>query len=240
MQALTGERLLLAHDQGQCENALQRAITLLEAALPESSREELLALPIAARDRLLLRLRQLSFGSTLEGYASCAQCGAAMEFALAVAAALEGLDEARAPATVDWVESGESMRLRQITSADLLSALETTDDARAEELLLARSLGFDDVSAAAAARAALPSARTHFEQLHAATELRCTLACPQCRNEASWSLDIAHFVWLEACHAAQRLLADIHTLALQYGWSEPAIAAMSPRRRDAYLELLGA
>jgi hypothetical protein len=240
MQALTGERLLLAHDQGQCEGALLRAIVLLEAAMPDTSREELLALPVAARDRLLLRLRQLSFGPTLDGYATCVQCGAAMEFSLAVAAALDGLDEARVPTSVDWLEDGDTMRLRQITSADLLAALRTGDDGRAEEWLLARSLGFYEINDEAAERAALPSVRAHFEQLHAATELRCTLSCPQCRSDASWSLDIAHFVWLEARHAARRLLADIHTLALQYGWDEPAIAAMSPRRREAYLELLGA
>jgi hypothetical protein len=240
MQPLSGERLLLAHDRGHAEHALLRAITLLEMVLPGSDRAQLLGLPIAVRDRLLLQLRQMSFGSTLGGYASCPQCDAAMEFSLAVATALDGLDEVRAPASLKWIENGDEMHLRQVTSDDLLAALAMRDDALAERCLLARSLGFDDVCDEAVARMSLPSVQAHFEQLHAATELRCALCCPQCGGEDSWSLDVGHFVCLEARHAAQRLLADIHTLALQNGWSESAIATMSSPRRNAYLELLGA
>ena len=240
MQALAGERLLQAHERGRCEPAALRAIALLEAALPGSARAELLRLPLAARDRLLLRLRELSFGATLEGYASCPQCDAAMEFRVSAADALDGLDEARVPAAVEWSDDGETQRLRQVTTEDLLAAAAAGDDAHAADLLLARCLGFERISDEAAARIAAPTVRARFDALHAAAELRCSLRCPQCDAAEAWSLDVAHFVWLEARQAAQRLLAEVHTLALNYGWSEAQIAALSPARRAAYLELLGA
>jgi hypothetical protein len=53
-------------------------------------------------------------------------------------------------------------------------------------------------------------------------------------------LDIGHFLWLEVCSAAKRLIAEIHELAWAYGWSENSILRMSPQRRNAYIEMLSA
>ncbi len=52
--------------------------------------------------------------------------------------------------------------------------------------------------------------------------------------------DILSYLWTEIEDWAQRLLVDVHTLAVSYGWSERDILALSPRRRRMYLELLGA
>ncbi|MBB5503117.1 hypothetical protein [Paraburkholderia sp. MM5384-R2] len=240
MRALSGERLLEAWEQGRSEPAVLRAIALLAAALPECGRPQLLHLSIAERNRLLLQLRRISFGPVLGGYAACTRCSAAMEFSLHVDAALESLDDMATPASVAWLEGGLSLNLRQANTTDLLALMHASGDEPAETLLLSRCLGFERGCDAAIEPACLPSVREHFEQLHAGSELRCALCCPQCAHEETWDLDVAHFVWTEARHAAQRLLTDIHTLALHYGWSESAIAAMSQPRRDAYLELLDA
>jgi hypothetical protein len=240
MQALFGERLLAACEQAQGEHALLQAITLLAAALPECDRLELLRLPITERNRLLLQLRLLSFGPVLEGYADCARCGTAMEFSLSVADALAGMDEMRAPTSVDWTDQGIPLRLRQATTADLLASIDAPTTEEAEARLLSRCLGLDELVDDVAQRTALPSARAQFEQIHASSELHCTLRCPHCLKEETWDLDVTHYVWQEARHAAHRLMADIHTLALHYGWSESDIARMSQPRRDAYLELLSA
>jgi hypothetical protein len=39
---------------------------------------------------------------------------------------------------------------------------------------------------------------------------------------------------------ARALLAEVHSLARAYGWTEPEILALSPQRRAAYLEMAGA
>jgi hypothetical protein len=233
--ALSGERLLAVWDRARDELPLLRPIALLAAAMPGSNDAQLVQLSIVQRDRLLLQLRQISFGPTLAGHAACSLCGAAMEFSLAVADALAGLEQADAPATLE--ESADDPRMRLSTTADLLAAVQEPTPELAERRLLARCTDIDDLTSGDIA--GLPAVRARFDRLHALAELHCNLVCPQCAHEATWCLDVAHFVWLETQRAAQRLLADIHALALHYGWSERAIARMHPHRRDFYLEMLG-
>jgi len=61
-----------------------------------------------------------------------------------------------------------------------------------------------------------------------------------CSSHELLDLDMARFLWMEVRAAARRLLGEIHQLASAYGWSERAIAGMSPGRRAAYLEMLSA
>lgn len=236
MLPLSGERLLTACEHAQSEPAVLRAITLLAAALPEHSRDDLLHQSLTERNRLLLQLHRISFGSSLDGYVACAQCGAAMELSLSVADVLAQIDESHAPASLPWLDGDQTRSMRAATTADLLAAAQAPDEAAAEEHLLLRCLGMDTVALTADS---MQMARSHFEQLHAGGELRCALHCPDCSHAATYELDLAHFVWREALHTARRLLGDIHALALNYGWREQDIAAMSPVRREAYLELLG-
>ncbi|HEY0342127.1 MAG TPA: hypothetical protein VGC34_15075 [Steroidobacteraceae bacterium] len=239
MQPLCGERLLAAWDEAQHDDALQRARTLLAVALPDVERRHLEQMPIAGRNRLLLQLRSLSFGPTLAGFASCPDCGGSLEFSLPIRAVLEQLAEHEPHDRIEWHERDRRLRLRAINTADLLATLDAPD-AAAEDLLLARCLTVIDsqVPTPPTAPADSTTARELFERLHAATELRCTLACPHCSNSASLDLDIAHFLWVEVRHAAQQLIGDIHTLASHYGWREIDIARMSAQRRNEYLKLL--
>ena len=248
MQALSGERLLMAWDLGQNQHDLQRALTVLALAWPELNRQQLLQLPIAERDRLLLQLRALSFGPLLEAYARCTRCGDAMEFSIPIAAALAELDAQATSADITWQENDRCLRIRQANTADLLATLDAASTEDAEACLLARCVtiepgcNIDDSRADESVASYMRSAtvRERFDQLHAAIEWRCALHCPQCGHSDSWDLDVSHFVWLEVRLAAQRLLADIHAIAQRYGWSEQSIAGMSQQRRDAYLELLSA
>jgi hypothetical protein len=238
MQALTGERLLTACECAQAEPPLLRPLTLLAAAMLDQDRRELMDVPVSERDRLLLHMRRISFGPVLEGYATCRLCASAMEFRLSVDDALQGLENTGDALSAQWQDQGVDFQLRQATTADLVASASMPTAELAAQHLLARCLGFDELPQAAPQCTALPSVRSHFDRLHAVSELRCTLCCPQCAHADTWDLDVGHFVWIEARRAARRLLSDIHTLALHYGWSEPAIVGMSQQRRDAYLELL--
>jgi hypothetical protein len=51
-------------------------------------------------------------------------------------------------------------------------------------------------------------------------------------------LDIASYLWSEIHAWAGRMLRDVHALAAAYGWREADILAMSPWRRQAYLEMI--
>jgi hypothetical protein len=238
MQALSGERLLEAWDRGQDLHELDRALLMLALATPEAEPGELAALPVFERDRRLLRLRELTFGPTLEAVATCPRCAASMEFAMPVEAVVANLERSADSNWVEWVVDDRRLRLRAATTLDLRASLGAPAVAAAEEIVLMRCLSVDDASEDARATARLPSVREHFDRLHAATELRCALVCPQCEHDSTLDLDVPRFVWLEVRHAARRLLEDVHALARHYGWGEREIANMSPRRRAAYLELV--
>ena len=62
--------------------------------------------------------------------------------------------------------------------------------------------------------------------------------CPACTFTWSEPFDIVTFFWAEIDAWARRLLADVHVLASSYGWSERDILALSPVRRQYYLEMV--
>ena len=69
-------------------------------------------------------------------------------------------------------------------------------------------------------------------------EVLLDLTCPACG--ASWQtvFDIAAYFWAELTAEAKRLLREVDALARAYGWREVDILALSPGRRQAYLELV--
>lgn len=239
MRALAGELLLTAWEQGAPENALCRAVTMLSIALPSHDREQLGALPITERNLLLLRLRRLSFGPLLSAFALCEHCGAELEFTAPVdelAARLEG----HSPASpVAWSAAGRQYQLRSVTTADLLASLDMPDVSAAERCILSRCLQVHPTPEPVTL-STLPLLMEKFEELNATTELSYAIDCPACSSRRCLDLDIARFLWIEVRSAARRLLDEIHQLASAYGWSEQAVAAMAPRRRAAYLEMLSA
>jgi hypothetical protein len=67
--------------------------------------------------------------------------------------------------------------------------------------------------------------------------MQLALVCPTCGSGWAVAFDIVAFFWTELQAWAQRMLRDIHTLARAYGWREADILALSPLRRQVYLEL---
>jgi hypothetical protein len=252
MRALTGELLLAAWEEGTDQHPLTRGLVLLSLALPESNRQQLAALSLAERNLLLLRLRELSFGRTLEGFGVCSRCFAHLEFAVPVTALIEHLKSQISSDLIAWSENGRQYQLRPVTSEDLLAVLDAPSAAEAQEQLLKRCLTISDESfkseelseckepSCPLSLATAPAVLERFDQLHAAAELSCAVQCPECSNSEILDLDIAQFLWIEARSAAKRLLAEIHELAWAYGWSESSILRMSPQRRNAYMEMLSA
>jgi hypothetical protein len=68
-------------------------------------------------------------------------------------------------------------------------------------------------------------------------EIELALVCPSCEHRWSMVFDIATFLWKELHAWALQTLRDVHTLARSYGWREADVLALSPTRRQAYLEL---
>ena len=69
-------------------------------------------------------------------------------------------------------------------------------------------------------------------------EVLLDLTCPACGSRWQALFDIAAFFWTELAAEAKRLLREVDALARAYGWREADILALSPQRRQAYLELV--
>jgi hypothetical protein len=68
-------------------------------------------------------------------------------------------------------------------------------------------------------------------------DLQLALCCPDCGHDWQPAFDIAHFLWQELQAWALHMLRDVDTLARAFHWAEHDILNLSPRRRQAYLEL---
>ena len=64
------------------------------------------------------------------------------------------------------------------------------------------------------------------------------LTCPACGRNWQEEFGILSFFWSEIHGWAARILREVHELARAYGWREAEILALSPWRRQAYLEML--
>ena len=234
MRALDGELMLVAWERSRDRPEQEGALALLELAAPEQPFDELAILPLAERNALLLELRAITLGRRMEGFATCPDCGAQLEFAVDPRELATGLS---APPP-ELIDESAGLTMRPANTRDLLACLEAGDDDEACSILLARTLGIEKLDARRSAQKWPQSLFDRFDAMNATAEIRVQLLCASCRGRQLLDLDIARFIVREVALAARRLMADIHALATAYGWSERAIAAMSGARRAAYLEML--
>jgi len=239
MRPLTAQELLRVWEQGLGQSPARRSLALLVLAFPETPRDQLAALSIGQRDGHLMTLREWIFGDRIESMARCPRCGEALELNF-------GLDDIRVPSpqgsSPDWwlEQDGYRVRYRLPNSADLEIAGACTDLSEAQEMILARCLlesaGPDDAPLPeAVANAVMMAMAEHDPQ----ADVQLALTCPSCHHAWSAGFDIGAFFWSEITTWARRVLWEVHRLARAYGWSEGEILALSPQRRQAYLEMVG-
>ena len=147
-----------------------------------------------------------------------------------------GWSAARSWATI---AGGYRLRLRPPTSADLLALGEVADAATAEALLLARCVSVEDGGPETGQLPAtvIEAAVNALAELDPAADLRFDLVCPACGHGWEPLFDVAAFLWAAVERWALLTLRDVHQLALAYGWRESDVLALSPLRRQLYLEM---
>lgn len=225
MRELSASEILDVWERGRSRSLPERALQLLAAGgHPDAPR-----LPVGERDALLVELRELTFGPSLQAVVECPACGEALEVELA-GPDLRG--ERSATASLELGRGDGSVRLRLPTAGDLVAIAGAADAEAGRRLLLERVVEGDldpELEDAVAERlaAADPGAWTEL-----------ALACPGCGEAWSAPFDIVSFLWAELDAHARRLAGDVHALASAYGWTEDDVLALSPARRDTYLELV--
>jgi hypothetical protein len=241
MRGLSELEVLSVWEAGRGQHPVDRALTMLAAALPERSHQELAALPVGERDRLLLELRQHTFGSVARGLARCSACGAELELAVELPQLI-----APRPTAEGSLAVGEfALQLRCLDSRDLARAAQLSDHAAAARELLRCAVVEARAGGEAVAVDALPAelveaVEARLAALDPLAEVTLALACSNCGASGEVPFDAGEFLWIELAAAAQRLLLQVDALARTYGWCENDILSLSPRRRASYLELMNA
>lgn len=225
MKPLSAPMLLNVWERARGQDATRRALSLLAAACPEVPFAELAQLPIGERDARLLTLREWIFGPRLSGLAACPDCGERVELDFAV-------EQIRTDRMLErefsLSASGYEFHARVLNSEDLAAAssrrellercvVSTKPDSMPEHLL-------------AALEARLAEADPQ-------ANVQLALQCPSCKRSWLALFDIVAFFWREIEVWARRVLREVHALASAYGWSEAEILALSPTRRQIYLEM---
>ena len=137
---------------------------------------------------------------------------------------------------------GYRVAFRLLASEDLLALSPATDRASARRMLLGRCVVQAERDGEAADAASLPehvvaevAARMAAADPQADVEL--ALSCPACAHAWHGAFDVAGFFWQEIHAWAKSMLRSVHALARAYGWREADVLALSPTRRQIYLEL---
>lgn len=219
---LTSAGILSAWEAGAGRRPLDRAIALLWAA----GENDPAALPLAERDRALLRLRAATFGPGFTARATCPECGEDLEMEFTADAVAAALPTAR-EAVLDI--DGDAISLRPITSRDLAAAMTETDMRAA---LRTRLTGRDVLP-----ETALPMIDAEIETRAEAAELCTRLTCTACQATWTETLDVPVLLWAEVEARALRLFGEVAEIAAALGWSEREILSLSAPRRAAYLSL---
>ncbi len=242
MRPLSAAELIGAWERGTGEHPLDRALTLLSAWSGEP-RSELAALAIGQRDVRLIEVHEDIFGGTLEGFAECPQCGERLEYALPTRSltAAAPLDEILAELSV--VTEEITLRVHPPSSLDVAALTDCNDLQTAHRRLAERCITEAFVNGNAVSPQAVPDSVLELlsERLAAAdplAEMLIDLTCSVCGHQWQVIFDIESFLWTKISALAKRLLREVHVLAQAYGWREPDILALSPARRQSYMEMV--
>lgn len=247
MTALSSEALLAVWERNHHVHPIERALALLDAAWPEVGLDSWARAPIGQRDLGLFGLHEALFGAELATTTSCPQCTERLESTFTTGEIRVRDPAVPAAATPKELrEQDYEIEYRLPTSADLLELAATgTDTETATRALLRRCvLRAHKADRPVDPLALPPSILAHLgEQMtreDPEAEIRLRLTCPSCGHAWRASFDIVSYLWGELEEWAHRVLVDIHTLAGAYGWSERQILALSPLRRQLYVDMVRA
>lgn len=261
MRAPTVSKLLDVWENGLSQGYVNRALGLLEAVYPEQSTEALAGLSIGERDARLLRLRKVLFGPRMTSTTRCPACSERLEWESEVADLIVQREDPPAGSSNPLEANGDSspakrkgnildvtveryrIKCRLPNSGDLSSLSGRRDAVAMREQLLERCLieasteDGEPLQFGQLPETVLLGMIQEMEHADPQSNLQINLTCPACGHCWKTTFDIVSFLWAEIHCWAQRTLRTVHLLARSYGWREADILAMSPTRRQIYLEM---
>lgn len=214
-------------------------MVMLNWALPEMDESQRWHLPIGMRDRYIMQLRALTFGSNLVVRCSCPTCDLELEGQFDLGEALKSAPS-EVPFKFEAVIDGHTASLRCPSTQDLLALAVLPIDQAAAELLARCIVAVDNDSPEGENKPDRSTVARKLSEVDPLMNLSLTFHCDSCDSEWEEPLEIVDLFWQELEAVAQRLLAEVHALASVYGWSESQILSLSPVRREMYLNMVTA
>lgn len=206
------------------------SLALLRHAFPEAPSERLLALPIGARDRLVLSIRDQLLSTPFRSEPVCAECGKPFELNLDLAAfGLAGNASWPSPAPQTVRIQDRELQLRAVNLGDLLAVETVAEPNQAVRVLAQRVLGENESD--------LPLADLSeaLEALDPAADIWLETACPECGTKQPIAFDPVHYVAHEIRQLSRQILRDVVEIARVFHWSEHDILALPEQRRAYYV-----
>ena len=232
MTRLSPDGMLELWERGAQSHPLDRALLLLAHSRPGEALPDLADVSIGQRDQTLIAWRSTLFGRSMPGYADCPACHTRLTFALDANAFLGETSEG--PIEVD------GLQVRRPSSRDLAEALKEIDPEQAAYRLAQRCCAHAAGELPILSKAQLARIESVLADADAAADIVLDFSCEHCGNVWQTGFDIGGYLWQEIEAHASQLLADIHTLAHAYGWSEREVLALSPARRATYIGMVSA
>ena len=235
MQAPGEAEILALWERGLARHPIDRALLLCAWARPDLPPSRFPDLPLGAINRALLRLRETCFGPRINAWVDCEHCGERMEITLDTRQLLAGVNEKDTPAEFEV----SNYRFRVPCSRDLATiAVELDTEDAAVKLLERCCLSHPDKTGLDFA-GILAEAETIMANLDPDADINLALTCEDCGEIWLSGFNIGTLLWDEIDVHARSLLAQVHSLARAYGWTESEILALSPQRRSTYLDMVG-
>jgi hypothetical protein len=244
MHGLSAMELLELWERGLTQPPVERALSLLTAACAETIAGQIAGLSIGQRDARLLALREALFGPEVEAFVMCPRCGERLELNFS-AKELRSSCEPEPDREVALRIDGYDVRLRPPNSQDLMTIASQAELAASRDHVLRRCLlsvndGNTQVAFDSVPREVVEGAARKITEIDPLADIRMSICCHSCRHVWQATFDILSFLWSEIEVWARRVMAEVHTLASAYGWCERDILALSPNRRQFYLDMVRA
>lgn len=239
MGIIDAEGLFALWERGRIQTVTGQRRTMLRGCdIPEGALD---GLSVGQADTMLMDLRISIFGTEVNSVVACPGCAELLDVSF-------DLREIRSHPPANPVDpiaicaDDYRVEARPPTLEDLrwLEHCSPIDDLR--DFLLARCVVAAEHSGAQVDVADLPAlvvdrVSAALSEADPQAETRLSLQCGGCGCSWNALFDIVTFLWRELETWVWRTAEDVDTLAARYGWSEADILAMSPSRRDLYLEL---
>ena len=240
MRIPSNSELIDLWERGWAEHPVDRALSVLSVCTGEP-RDALARLSIGARDRELIEVYERLFGPALDAFAQCPACNEPLEYVLSTRD-LAASPPSSGPEALCLTTDDACLTLRLPDSLDLRAINSCTNPELAGRLLAERCIVEAKVAGKPVPPNQIPQGLIEpiscaLAAADPAAEMLIDLNCIACSHRWQVVLDIERFLWSKISATAKQLLREVHALASAYGWREPDILALSPARRQTYMEM---